>query len=112
MKVEHTDRDGTRVFVPDGARIDAACVVDFKEALRAGLSSHDGRVLIDMARIEFLDSSGLGALVAVMKLLGDRPLELAGVGPTVGRVLSLTRMDQVFVLHRDVAAALDARTAA
>ena len=53
-----------------------------------------------MARVEFLDSSGLGALVAVMKMLdGGRRLELANCGLIVRKVLTLTRMDSVFVLH-------------
>jgi anti-sigma B factor antagonist len=57
-------------------------------------------VILDLAQVDFLDSSGLGAVVAVMKVLGPtRKLELAGLTPTVEKVFRLTRMDQVFTIH-------------
>ena len=75
--------------------------------MRAVLQGFGGRVLLDMERIEFLDSSGLGALVGVMKMLDrGRRLELAACGTVVRKVLTLTRMDSVFVLHATAAAAL------
>jgi anti-sigma B factor antagonist len=53
--------------------------------------------------VEFLDSSGLGAVIAVMKMLGpERRLELAALGPAVERVVRLTRMDTVFTIHAAV----------
>jgi hypothetical protein len=51
----------------------------------------------DMSEVEFLDSSGLGAVVAARKLLGmDQHLALAGLQPAVEKVLRLTHMDRVF----------------
>lgn len=95
------------------ARLDAAAALPFKERMRAAAGAHPGRVVIDMRRVEFLDSSGLGALVAGMKLLdGDRRLELARCGPIVEKVLRLTRMDSVFVLHRGLPWAADGQDAA
>ncbi|TFL18974.1 STAS domain-containing protein [Jannaschia formosa] len=83
-------------------RLDAAAALAFKEEMRDATASHRGRVLIDMGRVNFLDSSGLGALVAGMKMLdGGRRLELARCGPVVDKVLRLTRMDTVFILHAE-----------
>lgn len=88
-------------------RIDAACAIQFKDRMRELVAQAEGRVLIDMARVRFLDSSGLGAVVAVMKLLGpERRLELAGLTPAVDKVFRLTRMDSVFRIHPDLPAAL------
>ncbi len=81
-------------------RIDAAGAIQFKDSMRELTAQGKGRVMLDMSRVAFLDSSGLGAVVAVMKLLGpDRRLELAGLTPTVEKVFRLTRMDSVFVIH-------------
>jgi anti-sigma B factor antagonist len=50
--------------------------------------------------VAFLDSSGLGAVVAVKKLMGpDRRLDLACLTPAVDKVFRLTRMDSVFTIH-------------
>ena len=81
-------------------RIDAAGAIQFKDRMREITQHPAPRVLLDLSRVLFLDSSGLGAVVAVMKALGpDRRLELACLTPTVEKVLRLTRMDTVFIIH-------------
>jgi anti-sigma B factor antagonist len=88
-------------------RIDAAVAIQFKDRMRAVLADAPHRVMLDLAQVGFLDSSGLGAVVAVMKLLGPgRTLELAGLTPTVQKVFRLTRMDSVFTIHSTVPDAL------
>ncbi|WP_149141124.1 STAS domain-containing protein [Gemmobacter caeruleus] len=81
-------------------RIDAAGAIQFKDRMRELIAPAQGRVMLDMSQVGFLDSSGLGAVVGVMKLLGpDRKLELAALTANVEKVLRLTRMDSVFVIH-------------
>lgn len=83
-----------------GHRIDAACAIQFKDLFRAAVSGSTGRVVLDLSSVTFVDSSGLGAIVAAMKVLGpERRLELAGVTGTVAKVFRLTRMDSVFRMH-------------
>jgi anti-sigma B factor antagonist len=81
-------------------RIDAAGAVQFKDKMRELTQLPLPRVVLDMSRVAFLDSSGLGAVVAVMKALApDRKLELSGLTNTVQKVFRLTRMDSVFTIH-------------
>lgn len=81
-------------------RIDAAGAIQFKDKMREITQATNPRVVLDMSRVAFLDSSGLGAVVAVMKALGpDRKLELSGLTATVQKVFRLTRMDSVFIIH-------------
>lgn len=88
-------------------RIDAASAIQFKEQMRDLTQNAGRRVLLDLTKVMFLDSSGLGAIVAVKKLLApDRVLELAGLTPTVEKVFRLTRMDSIFTIHPSQAAAL------
>lgn len=84
-------------------RIDAAGAIQFKERMREAVANPAPRVVLDLSAVTFLDSSGLGAVVAVMKLLGpSRKLELAGLTPTVEKVFRLTRMDTIFTIHPHV----------
>lgn len=84
-------------------RIDAASAIKFKELMREIVSTPSSRVVLDMSNVGFLDSSGLGAVVAVMKALGPiRRLELSGLTATVEKVFRLTRMDSVFIIHKSL----------
>ena len=88
-------------------RIDAAGAIQFKERMRDLIQTPCQRVILDLEQVHFLDSSGLGAVVAVMKLLApERRLELAGLTPTVEKVFRLTRMDSVFTIHPALAEGL------
>ena len=88
-------------------RIDAAVAVRFKDKMLE-LTQHDAkRVILDLSNVEFLDSSGLGAVVGSMKQLGrSRTLDLAGLTPTVEKVFRITRMDRVFRIFANTEAAL------
>ncbi|MFN3293602.1 MAG: STAS domain-containing protein [Gemmobacter sp.] len=92
--------DGALVVRVREPRIDAAAAIQFKDRMREVLADPAPRVVLDLGHVDFLDSSGLGAVVAVMKMMGpDRSLELAGLTPTVEKVFRLTRMDRVFTIH-------------
>ena len=96
-----TERQGEVLVVRIGEpRIDAALAIQFKDRMREIVQDPAARVVMDLSQVAFLDSSGLGAVVAVMKLMGEgRRLELAGLTPNVGKVFRLTRMDGVFTIH-------------
>lgn len=59
--------------------------------------------MLELTRVSFIDSSGLGAIVGSMKQLGvDKELDLAGLSETVAKVFRLTRMDMIFKIHETV----------
>lgn len=91
------------LLVVNESRIDAASAVQFKDEVRRLASDGVRRVVLDLERVGFVDSSGLGAIVGVMKLLGPhRRLELAALTPQVAKVFRLTRMDTVIPIHATV----------
>jgi len=91
--------DGLLVHV-HAERIDAACAIQFKDRMREIAASTGGRIVLDMGAVDFIDSSGLGAIVAAMKAMREGVrLELAALQPKVVKVFRLTRMDEVFVIH-------------
>lgn len=82
-------------------RIDAAAAIQFKENIRSLTNETTGPVVLDLAEVDFVDSSGLGAIVAAMKFLGkERPLHLAALTPIVAKVFALTRMEKVFKIYK------------
>lgn len=97
MNLRSRSENSLQVVSVHDSRIDAAVAIEFKEAMRTATEGGKDVVVLDLSEVEFIDSSGLGAIVAAMKQLGkDRKLALAGLTPTVEKVFRLTRMDSVF----------------
>jgi len=106
LLAEHLS-DATLITVNEN-RIDAACAIAFKDRMRELTKEGPARIVVDMAQVNFVDSSGLGAIVAAMKALGDgQKMELAALSVTVDKVFRLTRMDTVFDIHHSAAIALN-----
>jgi len=103
MNLSAETRSGVLIVHVEEERLDAAIAIRFKDQIRELTSSATSRVVLDLSQVTFLDSSGLGALVAIMKALApQRQLELAGLTPNVEKVFRLTRMDSVFPIHGDL----------
>lgn len=100
MKLQSRSDSDKMVIEILESRLDAAIAVQFKDAIRDISADAPRRVILDLERVEFLDSSGLGAVVGAMKILApDRKLELAGLKEPVYKVFRLTRMETIFVIH-------------
>ena len=103
MQLQAEQHDDLLIIHARGERIDAAGAIQFKVSMLELTKADSARVVLDMSQVAFLDSSGLGAVVAVMKALGpQRKLELSGLTPTVEKVFRLTRMDSVFTIHKSL----------
>lgn len=108
MNLTHTQHDTVGVVHIGESRLDASIAIQFKESFRS-LTAGGGDVILDLRDVEFLDSSGLGAIVAVYKALGSgRQMALAGLQPPVEKVMTLTRMNAVFAIYPTLDAGLAA----
>ena len=100
MKMEISDHGPVTLAKPIDSRMDAASAVGFKTTMHGIAQSGAENVVLDLSRINFMDSSGLGALVAVLKEMApDKKLEVAGLTPPLQKLFQLTRMDNVFKVY-------------
>ncbi|MDJ0638584.1 MAG: STAS domain-containing protein [Paracoccaceae bacterium] len=114
MQMSSSTKGDILIITVQDRRIDAAVAVRFKNRMMELADAQStGRVVLDLGNVDFLDSSGLGAVVGAMKQLGrDRKLDLASLTPTVEKVFRITRMDRVFRIFPDAnAAVMDAADA-
>lgn len=98
MQIDTEENAGILIARVAERRIDASVAIRFKDTMRRIVAdTQSARIVLDLGQVDFLDSSGLGAIVSVMKLLppGQR-LELAALTGNVAKVLRLTRMDTIF----------------
>jgi anti-sigma B factor antagonist len=85
------------VLIPEGKRIDAYSAPAFKGKMVDWIGSGKTRIVLDLSQVEFIDSSGLGAIVSTLKTIGNRgDLVLCGVQKAVMNLFQLTRMNRVF----------------
>lgn len=88
-----TDRDGVVVLVGE---IDASTVSE----LSSHLGATEGDVVVDLSGVDFIDSSGLRALIGAKQQIDERgcTLELRSPSPAVTRLFELSSVDSYFTI--------------
>ena len=98
--IEIFDRGGVTVVVPNGPRLDAEIAGALRAELLQLIERGDRKLVIDLPAVDFIDSSGLGALVSALKRLRQADpaadIRLAHVQPSVRAVLEIIRLHRVF----------------
>jgi anti-sigma B factor antagonist len=106
MDVRFDEKDGILVVTPLGARLDAIEAPDFRAKVG---ERAQGRavVVLDAAPLAFIDSSGLAALISVLKRMAPGgALRIAGPADAVKNLLRITRLEKIFPSFADVNQAL------
>jgi anti-sigma B factor antagonist len=79
------------------SRIAADIAARFKSDLIEYVTNGHRKFVLDLSEITFIDSSGLGALIASLKVIGDDgEIALCGAREAVSSMFKLTRMNKVF----------------
>ncbi|MCD9901204.1 STAS domain-containing protein [Streptomyces cyaneofuscatus] len=89
--------------------LDYATAPKLRKAVE-GLSVASGQLLVlDLADLQFCDSSGISALLSARSLaIGQgADIALAAVPADTARVLGIVGLDQVFTIHSDATTATD-----
>jgi len=103
-----TINDGTLHITVGSTRLDAAIASEFKQGVEASWGAAVTRVEINLGAVEFIDSSGVGALISIFrKSLSVRGgIRLTQVRPEVRAVLELLHLCSLF---ESVSAAVPAK---
>lgn len=90
------------------AHIDAANTRDFRSAIEPLLAAYS-TVVLDLADVEFIDSSGLGALLSCLRTMNSKQgeLRLCSLRTPVQALFELVRMHRLFAIYENRAAALE-----
>ena len=98
------------IFTPEGA-IDLHVSPELRASLRAIIDEEKPkRLVVDLSRVPYIDSSGLAVLIGAMQSLEHEGgiFLLAGAQEGVRMILESARLDQYFRLFPDVEAAVAA----
>ncbi|MHA6327065.1 STAS domain-containing protein [Roseivivax sp. CAU 1753] len=105
----HSTSHASKITVvrPGVERLTAINAKTFKEEVVALVDAGASQLVIDFNATTFLDSSGLGALTGVLKKVGHRgELVVCGLNSDVEQMFKICRMDRVFTIYIDEAAAI------
>jgi anti-sigma B factor antagonist len=102
MQIENTLIGAVKVIYPIAPSLDANNVDSFRKQV-SPLLSDSIRVVIDLGKIEFVDSAGIGALISCLRIAGENKaqLVLCGLNRPVKALFDLMRMHRVFEIHED-----------
>jgi anti-sigma B factor antagonist len=108
MKIETDHRPGNRAVVRLIGQADADSASTLKATLKQAAAEGAKRVVVDLEKVDFIDSSGLSALVSGLKLLREKggTLSLSRPRPQAMTALRLTMLDRVFAISSSIEEAL------
>jgi len=102
MKLESKNRDGiTSIQIVGRLTVDAAD--EFRAKAEPLIGAHC-RLVFDLSQMDYIDSTGLGALVAVLQQVSDAGgrMTLAAIAPKPKIVFDITPADRVFNIFSTV----------
>lgn len=84
-------------------RLTAAEAALVRSTILDVLAEGDARLVLDLAHLEFCDSSGLSVLISALKAARTRGgnVCLAGVTPAVRALIELTQLHRIFEIFDD-----------
>ena len=99
------------IVTPLEKQIDASVAMAFKGKMIDLIHSNNRHILLDLSRVEFIGSSGLGVVVSGLKTLGgEGDFVICNILKPVMSLFKLTRMDRVFRIYPSQEEALKAFT--
>lgn len=81
--------------------ISGAIAASFRESVKKAVQDHHKKIEIDLSQTSFLDSSGLGALISLHKMMLSKGGQILLINPsaTSRQILELTRLHRTFEIQ-------------
>lgn len=109
MNLEHRMVDNILVVKLKGETLDSQSAQEFQKQMFDLIKNAPFHLLLNLKKIEFIDSSGLGVIVTILKkILPDGSLKLCGLTKNVAFAFEITNLNKIFDIYDSQASALQA----
>lgn len=100
MEVKFDVKENKWVFLPEG-EIDIYTSPKFKEEVLKKFDSKETDILINGEKLSYVDSTGLGVLISILKKLKDNGYEiyLSNIKPNIRKIFDITELDKLFIIR-------------
>lgn len=101
-------QEGAATVIEVGGEIDVYTAPKLREKIIDVVAGGSYHLVVDMEKVEFLDSTGLGVLVGALKRVRahDGSLSLVCTQDRILKIFKITGLTKVFPIHNSVADAL------
>ncbi len=108
LRITNREVDGITVVELDGRIVLGEESNSLREAVKGLLSSNKSKIVLNMSNVTYIDSAGLGTLVATYHSARNQgaTLKLANLGSKFQEVLQVTKLITVFDVYDNEAAAI------
>ena len=107
MSVKTEEKNGLTVCCIEG-EIDINTAPDVKKAFEKLLSKRTPKIVINLAKVTYVDSSGLATLVEILKKMksyGGR-MRLTNMSQKIKSLFEITKLEKLFEIMADEAEAI------
>ncbi len=103
MKLERNMVGSLTVIGIAETKLNADNALEFKADLVTLIEEGNQNIILDLGNVDFIDSSGLAAVVSGMKALKGRgDISICSLKDSVIPLFELTRMNRVFKIYKNV----------
>lgn len=100
MTIRFNKDDNILVFIPEGD-VDIYTSSDFKEQVLEAFEQKKTDILIDGQKLEFIDSTGLGSLISILKKVKEqeKKIYISNIKPNIKKLFIITELDKLFIIR-------------
>ena len=100
VEVIFDEKEGKWLFFPNG-EIDIYTASKFKEEVLENFNSNKTDIVIDGKNLSYIDSTGLGALISILKKLKEENFKiyLSNVKSNIRKIFDITELDKLFIIR-------------
>jgi anti-sigma B factor antagonist len=108
MKFDLREKKDVVIITIEGKMVGGPDATLLSEKLHECIEAGKKRVLVDMAKVDWMNSSGLGILIGGLSTVRGRggSLKLLHVGKKPRELFAITKLDRIFEMHDEEEAAL------
>lgn len=90
-------------ILPEG-EIDIYTSPKFKQKVLDAFDNDEKDLLIDCKNLEYMDSTGLGALIYILKKVKekDHKIYIDNIKPNIKKLFDITKLDKLFIIRGEV----------
>lgn len=103
INISFNEIENMWIFAPEG-ELDIFSSPNFKEKVVNAFESRNSDIIIDLEKLEYVDSTGLGALISILRRLkeSNNKIYIDNIKPNIKKLFLITELDKLFVIRSEI----------